>query len=43
MNTFGVARRLLSIPVSQAQSERVFSGSGQIATVKRNRLAAENV
>ena len=38
-----LARRLLAIPASQAQSERVFSGAGQIVTQKRNRLSSDNV
>ncbi|CAM9886015.1 unnamed protein product, partial [Ascophyllum nodosum] len=38
-----LARRLLTIPASQAQSERVFSSAGQIVTQTRNRLSSENV
>lgn len=38
-----LARRLLSIPASQAQSERVFSSAGQVVTQTRNRLSSENV
>ena len=38
-----LARRLLTIPVSQAQSERMFSSAGQIVTQTRNRLSPENV
>ena len=38
-----LARRLLAIPASQAQSERVFSSAGQIITQTRNRLSSENV
>ena len=38
-----LARRLLAIPASQAQSERVFSSAGQIVTQTRNRLSSENV
>ena len=37
-----LARRLLAIPASQAQSERVFSSAGQIVTQTRNRLSLEN-
>ena len=38
-----LARRLLGIPASQAQSERVLSSAGQIVTQTRNRLSSENV
>ncbi|CAN0440110.1 unnamed protein product [Ascophyllum nodosum] len=38
-----LARRLLAIPASQAQSERVFSSAGQIVTQTRNRLSSEVV
>ncbi|CAN0442995.1 unnamed protein product, partial [Ascophyllum nodosum] len=38
-----LTRRLLTIPASQAQSERVFSSAGQIVTQTRNRLSSENV
>ena len=38
-----LARRLLAIPASQAQSERVFSSAGQNVTQTRNRLSSENV
>ena len=38
-----LARRLLAIPASQAQSERVFSSAGQIVAQTRNRLSSENV
>ncbi|CAN0271272.1 unnamed protein product, partial [Ascophyllum nodosum] len=38
-----LARRLLTILASQAQSERVFSSAGQIVTQTRNRLPSENV
>ncbi|CAN0232733.1 unnamed protein product, partial [Ascophyllum nodosum] len=31
-----LVRRLLTIPASQAQSERVFSSAGQIVTQTRN-------
>ncbi|CAM9651177.1 unnamed protein product, partial [Ascophyllum nodosum] len=38
-----LARRLLTTPASQAQSERVFSSAGQIVTQTRNRLSSEKV
>ena len=38
-----LAGRLLAIPASQAQSERVFSSAGKIVTQTRNRLSSENV
>ncbi|CAN0463050.1 unnamed protein product, partial [Ascophyllum nodosum] len=38
-----LARRLLTILASQAQSERVFSSAGQIVTQTRNPLSSENV
>ena len=38
-----LARRLLTIPASQAQSERVFSSAGQIVTQTLNRLSSEKV
>ena len=38
-----LALRLLAIPASQTQSERVFSSTGQIVTQTRNRLSSENV
>ncbi|CAM9555056.1 unnamed protein product, partial [Sphacelaria rigidula] len=38
-----LARRVLCIPASQAQSERVFSAAGQIATPTRSRLDPEHV
>jgi len=38
-----VARRVLAIPASSAQSERLFSVAGQTVTKKRNSLASDNV
>ena len=38
-----LARRVLALPASQAQSERMFSTAGKIVTPVRNQLASENV
>ncbi|CAM9964293.1 unnamed protein product, partial [Sphacelaria rigidula] len=37
-----LARRVLAIPATSAQSERPFSLAGFVVTEKRNRLGAEN-
>ncbi|CAN0434474.1 unnamed protein product, partial [Laminaria digitata] len=38
-----LARRVLAIPATQAESERLFSCAGNIVTNIRNGLAPENV
>ncbi|CAN0526561.1 unnamed protein product, partial [Laminaria digitata] len=38
-----LARRVLALPASQAQSERMFSTAGLIVTPTRNSLSSENV
>ena len=43
MSAVALARRLLAIPATQAQSERTFSDAGLVVTKSRNRLSAENV
>lgn len=38
-----LARHLLAIPATQAQSKQMFSSVGQIFTIKRNRLDSNNL
>ncbi|CAM9780577.1 unnamed protein product, partial [Laminaria digitata] len=38
-----LARRVLALPASQAQSERMFSTAGLIVTPTRNSPSSENV